>query len=72
MGRRFPELHNPEWLRQQHGVEYRSVKEIAEVIGCSESAVNGALRRAGVPRLPKLMRAALQARRAREDGEVEA
>lgn len=70
MGRRFPELHDPEWLRQQYSAEFRSAKEIAEQIGCSESAVNGALRRAGVLKLPTAMHRVLRARldREREEG----
>lgn len=72
MGRRFPELHDIEWLRQQYSVEFRSAKEIAEQIGCSANAVHGALRRAEVLKLPTGMHRVLRARldREREDGAV--
>lgn len=55
-GPTYPQLHDPEWLRQRYCVEFRSVKEIAEEIGCAESTLNNALNRAQIPRLPLSMR----------------
>lgn len=42
-------LYNPEWLRQKYVVERLSCREIAELIGCTQGAVNDRLKRYGIP-----------------------
>lgn len=63
-GPTFPELHDPAWLKQRYMEEMLTPQEIADRIGCSAAAVNSAIRRAGIPRLPlafrKVMRKKLQ------------
>lgn len=64
---RFPELYDSEWLKEQYLVELLAPREIAEILGCHETSVHNALRRAGVLKIPALMRSAL--RKARRDAE---
>ena len=64
---RFPELYDSEWLKEQYCVESLAPREIAEILGCHETSVHNALRRAGVLKIPALMRSAL--RKARRDAE---
>lgn len=64
---RFPELYDSEWLKEQYCVELLAPREIAEILGCHEITVYNALRRAGVLKIPALMRSAL--RKARRDAE---
>jgi transposase-like protein len=45
MGRRYPQLGDPAWLRQRYLVESLSFVEIARELGCSEFAVRGRWRR---------------------------
>lgn len=63
---KFPELHDPAWLRQRYSVELLAPGEIADLLGCSPHAVHNAIRRAGIPMLPWAMRRAFRARRERE------
>jgi len=62
----YPQLHDPGWLKQRYRVELLTPREIADLLGCNSSTVNGALRRAGVLRIPGAMRRAFRARRERE------
>jgi hypothetical protein len=45
---RFPQLHDPEWLREQYEVQGRSQPEIAAEVGCSLATVQKLLRRHGI------------------------
>ena len=63
---RFPELYDPEWLEEKYCVELLAPREIAEILGCHETSVHNALRRAGVLKIPALMRSALRQRRGAE------
>ena len=69
MSRRFPELHDPEWLRREYCERYRTRTEIAGIIGCSKSAVDAACRRHGIPRVPTAMLRVYRARLDRERDE---
>lgn len=64
---RFPELYDPEWLEEKYCVELLAPREIAEILGCHETSVHNALRRARILKIPALMRSAL--RKARRDAE---
>jgi len=63
---RFPELYDSEWLKERYCVELLAPTEIAEILGCHETSVHNALRRAGVLKIPALMRSALRQRRGAE------
>lgn len=46
--REFPEIHNPDWLRDRYYRDRMSTKEIANTVGCSVDAVSGKARDFGV------------------------
>lgn len=58
----YPPLGDREWLRQKYSVEFRHRAEIAEIVGCSASAVAAALQRHGIPTIPYALQTTLRAR----------
>ena len=48
----FPELHDPEWLRERYVAQGHTSQEIATMIGCTTNSVLRALRAAGIPTRP--------------------
>jgi hypothetical protein len=46
----YPQLHDPDWLREQYQTLRRSAEEIAEEIGCSPASVTYHLREFNIPR----------------------
>ena len=65
---RFPELYDSEWLKERYLVELLAPAEIAEILGCHETSVHNALRRARILKIPAIMRSALRQRRDAEGG----
>lgn len=49
-GTRFPELEDADWLREAYWQRGQSHIEIAEAVGCTDSAVAAAFRKLGIPR----------------------
>lgn len=47
--RSYPHLHNRDWLYRQYVEEQRSLPEMADIVGCSTTAVFAALQRNGIP-----------------------
>ena len=48
----FPQLHDPEWLRERYVAQGQTSQEIAALIGCTENSVLRALHAAGIPTRP--------------------
>ena len=48
----FPQLHDPEWLRERYVAQGHTSREIAAMIGCTENSVLRALHAAGIPTRP--------------------
>lgn len=55
--RRFPELHDADWLRAAYIARDQTMAQIAEMLGCHEVSVRDALVRFGIPRRPAHRRA---------------
>ena len=64
---KFPELQDRAWLEQHYRENLESAKEIADSIGCSEPAINKALRRHGIPTIPAVVRRIARARRDQQE-----
>lgn len=62
----YPELRDRDWLIRMYLREYRSTKEIADILGCSPDTVRGAMRLQGISIIPydvrRFLRAAREAR----------
>jgi hypothetical protein len=50
--RKFPQLHDPEWLRDRYLVRRQTMNAMAAELGCSQPAVWVALIRHGITRSP--------------------
>ena len=48
----FPQLHDPEWLRERYVVQGQTSQQIAALIGCTENSVLRALHAAAIPTRP--------------------
>lgn len=59
---RFPQLNDRDWLTEHYVNGERTCEEVAEMIGCTGSAVNYALKRAGIPRRRRPLRGRLTAK----------
>jgi HNH endonuclease len=46
----YPQLHDPDWLREQYQAQGRSVDDVAAEIGCSPASVSYHLREFNIPR----------------------
>ena len=62
---RFPQLHDAKWLKREYIDNLKSPQEIADIIGCTATSVNAALRRAGIMQIPWGMRLGIRKRRER-------
>lgn len=49
---RYPELHDPDWLRRRHLEEDAEIGDLATEIGCSDELLRRALRRHTIVRPP--------------------
>jgi len=59
----YPELRDRDWLIRMHLREYRSTKEIADILGCSPDTVRGAMRLQEISIIPYAIRGFLRAAR---------
>ena len=60
--REYPLLRDRAWLDQQYSREFRSIAEIATMVGCSYSTARQAIKRHQIPMIPSGVRRALRAR----------
>ena len=58
----YPLLRDRAWLDQQYSREFRSIAEIATMVGCSYEAARLAIKRHQIPVIPYGVRRALRAR----------
>ena len=58
----YPLLRDRAWLDQQYSREYRSIAEIATMVGCSYETARLAIKRHQIPVIPYGVRRALRAR----------
>jgi len=58
----YPLLRDRAWVDQQYSREFRSVTEIATMVGCSYSTARRAIERHQIPVIPYGVRRALRAR----------
>ena len=58
----YPLLRDRAWLDQQYSREFRSVTEIAAMVGCSYETARLAIKRHQIPLIPYGVRRALRAR----------
>ena len=58
----YPLLRDRAWLDQQYSREYRSIAEIATMVGCSYWTARLAIKRHQIPVIPYGVRRALRAR----------
>jgi len=58
----YPLLRDRAWVDQQYSREYRSIAEIATMVGCSYSTARQAVKRHQIPTIPSGVRRALRAR----------
>jgi len=58
----YPLLRDRAWLDQQYSREFRSIAEIATMVGCSYEAARLAIKRHQIPVIPHGVRRALRAR----------
>ena len=58
----YPLLRDRAWLDQQYTREYRSIAEIAKMVGCSYKAARLAIKRHQIPVIPPGFRRTLRAR----------
>ena len=60
--REYPLLRDRAWLEQQYSREFRSIAEIAKMVGCSYWTARRAIKRYHIPTIPFGVRRALRAR----------
>lgn len=60
--RTYPLLRDRAWVEQQYSREFRSIAEIATMVGCSYSTACDAIAAHGLPAIPYGVRRALRAR----------
>ena len=60
--REYPLLRDRAWLDQQYSREFRSIAEIATMVGCSYRTARLAIKRHQIPMIPSGVRRALRAR----------
>lgn len=60
--REYPLLRDRAWLDQQYSREFRSIAEIATMVGCSYWTARQAIKRHQIPVIPFGVRRALRAR----------
>ena len=60
--REYPLLRDRAWLDQQYSREFRSIAEIATMVGCDYWTVRRAIKRHQIPVIPPGVRRALRAR----------
>ena len=58
----YPLLRDRAWLDQQYSREFRSIAEIATMVGCSYRTARLAIKRHQIPTIPPGVRRALRAR----------
>ena len=58
----YPLLKDRAWVEQQYSREFRSIAEIAAMVGCSYSTAHAAIAAHGLPAIPYGVRRALRAR----------
>ena len=58
----YPLLRDRAWLDQQYSREFRSIAEIATMVGCGYEAARLAIKRHQIPMIPSGVRRALRAR----------
>ncbi len=58
----YPLLRDRAWLDQQYSREFRSIAEIATMVGCGYEAARLAIKRHQIPVIPHGVRRALRAR----------
>ena len=58
----YPLLRDRAWLEQQYSREYRSIGEIAAMVGCSYWTARRAIKRHQIPVIPSGVRRTLRAR----------
>jgi len=58
----YPLLRDRAWLDQQYSREFRSIAEIATMVGCSYETARLAIKRHQIPVIPSGVRRALRAR----------
>ena len=58
----YPLLRDRAWVEQQYSREFRSIAEIAAMVGCSYSTACDAIAAHGLPAIPYGVRRALRAR----------
>ena len=58
----YPLLRDRAWVDQQYSHEFRSVTEIAAMVGCSYETARAAIKRHQIPVIPYGVRRALRAR----------
>ena len=58
----YPLLRDRAWLDQQYSREFRSIAEIATMVGCSYETARLAIKRHQIPAIPYGVRRALRAR----------
>ena len=58
----YPLLRDRVWVDQQYSREYRSIAEIATMVGCSYETARLAIKRHQIPVIPHGVRRALRAR----------
>ena len=59
---KYPLLRDRAWLEQQYSREFRSIAEIAKMVGCSYWTARRAIKRHQIPVIPYGVRRALRAR----------
>ncbi len=60
--RTYPLLRDRAWVEQQYSREFRSIAEIATMVGCNYSTAWRAIKRHQIPVIPSGVRRALRAR----------
>jgi NAD-dependent SIR2 family protein deacetylase len=60
--REYPLLRDRAWVDQQYSREFRSITEIATMVGCSYETARRAIKRHQIPAIPYGVRRALRAR----------
>jgi NAD-dependent SIR2 family protein deacetylase len=60
--REYPLLRDRAWVDQQYSREFKSIAEIATIVGCSYWTVRRTIKRHQIPLIPSGVRRALRAR----------
>ena len=68
--RTYPLLRDRAWVEQQYSREFRSIAEIATMVGCSYWTARHAIAAHGLPAIPYGVRRALRARLEAQRGKV--